>query len=216
MTRPKAHIQRVMHSSDRVDWRTPPELFAALHREFRFTCDLAADRNAALLPRFFGPGSDVCEDALYPGRRWTGRGFLNPPYSVKRAAEWEAREPVSSGRWFNPFKIENWVRKAYEESRKGWTGVTVIPFSPQTLWYRRYVYGHTTGSQRVLVQEWRGHAAVEERRLQHRVTFLRPDGTVALNAPGNTVVIVWRPNPGYVGPWGPVTRYWEYLKARTR
>ena len=32
----------------------------------------------------------------------------------------------------------------------------------------------------------------------------------AANAPGNTCIVIWQANPGYVGPWQPTLRYWSY------
>ena len=197
---PKRHTEAVMHSSARSDWRTPPELFQALDEEFIFDLDLAADANSTLVRRgvppvdcWLGPGSALAEDALAIG--WTKIwedydrciGFMNPPY--------DKTHPIGP-----------WIEKAWIESQRGCTIVGIIPFSPQTRWYRKYIYGHILDEP----LGWNGHAAMEERRLPHRETFLRPDGTEAHNAPGNTVIIVWRPNPGYVGPWQPAVRYWSY------
>lgn len=64
---------------------TPPELFAALHRRFRFTVDAAALPSNAKLERFWAPEDSGLE------RDWTDeRVWCNPPYS----------------------NIEPWVRKA--------------------------------------------------------------------------------------------------------
>lgn len=254
----KQHTQRVMHSSDRSDWCTPDPLYLKLHGELRFTCDLAADAKHAKCARFFGPGSAVCEDALHSDCRWTGRGFLNPPYSQKLVAAYTSGKirvgkgtaaktvdhPIDLVK-ASHYRIESWLAKALRESREGWRGAVVIPFSPQTLWYRRFVYGHviepvtsSDGTYRAPRHgwtcffcgetfraeqaasehfgehpngnRWMGHAALEERKITHRVTFLRPDGTVENSAPGNTAVIIYGPNPGYVGPWEPASRYWSY------
>jgi hypothetical protein len=73
-------------TSDREDWRTPADLFAALHREFAFTVDAAASERNALLPRFWTRESDAfLQD-------WRGeRVFCNPPYGR------------DSGRWIAKF-----------------------------------------------------------------------------------------------------------------
>jgi phage N-6-adenine-methyltransferase len=55
---------------------TPPELFASLHRRFRFTIDAAALPYNAKLERFWTPDDDALE------QDWTGeRVWCNPPYS---------------------------------------------------------------------------------------------------------------------------------------
>ncbi len=183
---PKRHTEQVMHSSARSDWRTPPRLFAVLDREFHFHTDVAATRDTRLCAGYYGPDhhEEGFRDALLCGWGVRRTCFMNPPYDLKHP-------------------IGPWIKKAWRESYVGATVIGVLPFSPQTEWYRDYIYGHS-GFLDLF------HAAAEERRLSHRVTFLRPDGTPADNAPGNTVIIVWRPNPGYVGPWQPAVRYWSY------
>ncbi len=190
---PKRHTERVLHSSARSDWRTPPVLYLALNLEFSFTLDVAADDINHLGSHWFGAhGAE--EDGL--AADWAGVCFMNPPY--------DKQHPIGP-----------WIRKAWSESQQGCTVVGVLPFSPQTRWYRQYVYGQALDPRcpdgcDCGGEHWSGHAAMEERRLTHRVAFLRPDGTKVDDAPGNTVIIVWRPNPGYVGPWQPAVRYWSY------
>lgn len=210
------HDQRIIHSSAESDWRTPPACFAALTRAFNFGWDLAADATSTLLTadssgltaHYLGPGSSHGQNSLdvawnelaYPV------GFLNPPYSKTRYRE--TQDPA--------YQIESWAQKAWEESRSGATVVGLFPFSPQTVWYRRFVYGHSgeealpQALDRGTGHHWSGHAAMEEWRLPHRISFLRPDGSPASSAGVNSVVIVWRPNPGFVGPWQPAIRYWSY------
>lgn len=71
-------------TSLREDWRTPPDLFAALHREFNFTVDAAATPANALLPRFFTRENDAF------AQDWRGeRVFCNPPYG-RDSGKWIA------------------------------------------------------------------------------------------------------------------------------
>jgi hypothetical protein len=64
-------------------WQTPPAVFAALHEQIHFDLDLCADVDRALLPRWFGPGSELAKDALTAAwMRYGERGFCNPPYGV--------------------------------------------------------------------------------------------------------------------------------------
>jgi len=197
------HDQRVIHSSEEADWRTPPALFRRLQDEFDLTVDGAADKASALCPYFFGKDTSPT-GAL--GINWVQtlppnpghpRVFLNPPYSRTRLRA--TKDPS--------YDIARWAEKCWTESRAGCTVVGLFPFAPQTSWYRRWVWGQWETKETV---EWGGHAAMEERRLPYRVSFLRPDGSPASNAGVNSVVIVWKPNPGYVGPWQPVVRYWSY------
>jgi phage N-6-adenine-methyltransferase len=187
--------KQIIHSSDESNWRTPPELFKKLNEEADFGIDLAADRANALCMLYLGPEGRV-ENALES--EWSvykTRGFLNPPYSRKKYRE--TKDPA--------MLVENWARKAFNESERGFTTYGLFPFAPQTEWFRLYVMGHTQDGN-----GWRGHAATEVRRFPYRLSFLRPDGSPAQNAGVNSCVIIWKPNPGYVGPWMPVERYWSF------
>ncbi len=184
----KDHIQRVQHSSAKSDWRTPPELFQTLDKEFHFDADVAADATNHLCSCWYGPGEHDHLDGL-TGDWHDLVCFMNPPYAKAEG-----------------LPLEPWLKKAWDESQAGATVVGVLPFNPQTQWFRSWVYGQFIEAK----AGWMGHAAMEVRMLPHRVTFNRPDGTPADNAPGNTCIVVWRPNPGYVGPWQPAMRYWSY------
>ena len=110
-------------SSNRSDWETPPQLFEALHREFRFTLDAAADERNHKLPVWLGPGSPLgYEDALLVHWDVAGRpavAWLNPPYG---------------------YRIGLWVAKAYEEAQSAnATVVALLPARTDTRWWRHYV-----------------------------------------------------------------------------
>lgn len=107
-----------LFSSARDDWETPPELFAALDREFHFTLDAAANAANAKCQIWFGPGSPIgVEDALTA--RWFGTVWLNPPY----------------GR-----EIPRFVAKAHAETRAGHcTAVALIPARTDTEWWHAHV-----------------------------------------------------------------------------
>lgn len=99
-------------------WRTPLDLFAALHAEFRFMVDLAADADNALLRIWLGQGG-VAGDALVAS--WmalpiASPGFLNPPYSAAL--------------------IARFVEKAAHEASQGFTTVALLPCDPSTRWWQ--------------------------------------------------------------------------------
>lgn len=226
------HAMEILHSSVESDWRTPDPCFQALHNEFRFDIDAAAHRqNSHCGNFFFGPGSPIAPDAI--SHDWLSvflldihqqphfecgevtetcaprRFFLNPPYARGKAAQWNKAHPKQQ--IFNPFDIANWARKCWEESRRGATIVGLFPFAPQTDWYRRYVYGQGDTTRKTDPEPaWLGHAALQERRIPHRISFLTPQGEESNNAGVNTAVIVWQPMPRVVGPWIPQTFYWSY------
>lgn len=215
--------QRVIHSSIDPNWRTPQPLFDRLHQEFHFEIDLAADQASCKVETpaglfYFGPDhpEEYSRNALTIG--WAdlmpgGVGFLNMPYSKK----------LLSVTGDDSYDVSSWIGKAYGESVRGFRTVAIVPYSPQTDWYRRFVMGHKLEGG---VWGWGGHAALEVRRLPYRVDFDpspeyvewaraefeagRRKTPESSSAGHNVVVVEWGPNPGYVGPWVPTERYWSY------
>lgn len=102
-----AEIISVVKNSDR--WGTPWYVYDALHEEFDFTLDAAAEEATAKCDHFFTPEIDgLVQD-------WGGeRVFLNPPYS----------------------KILPWLQKAHESTRRGATVVCLLHADNSTEWYR--------------------------------------------------------------------------------
>lgn len=158
-------------ASDR--WRTPQACFDALHAEFGFWVDLAADQESRLCESWFGPGSPLAEDAL--SVVWRARidpypelgtpilwGFLNPPYSSTL--------------------IPQFVEKAVEETREGFGAATLLPDTHDTRWYRHL--------------RW----AAEIRRIPHRVPYLTADGVTKAGAMFPSCVAIFRPQPGVRHP----------------
>jgi hypothetical protein len=214
---PKRHEDAIQHSSVESGWRTQPELFEALDAEFHFTVDLAASCDDSLCETWLGPGAPERYDdsQLVAWAKFLNgaTGFLNPPYSKKLAATYaKAGDPRAV--WY---RVERWVQKCWAESYAGATVVSLIPYSPQTRWWRRYVLGHRPAlplehsvSGATFTTSWAGHAASQIRRFPHRLSFLRPDGAPADDAGGNTAVVVWTPMRGAVGPWVPWEFYWTF------
>lgn len=100
-------------------WRTPRELFLALHAEFGFQLDLAANAQDRLLQRWLGPGG-LADDALAVSWADHGRrGFLNSPYSSTL--------------------ISAFLAQAAMEARNGFTTAALIPNTPDTGWWQAYV-----------------------------------------------------------------------------
>jgi hypothetical protein len=188
------HDKRIIHSSEEAGWRTPPALFVALAREFDVVVDAAASLADRLCDAFFGPDHPdplYCDALKVPDWHAAADGgavFLNPPYSRKLLRE--------TGD--NAYDIASWATVCAVQARKGATIVGVFPYSVQTAWWYTYVrHG-----------DLKAH---EIRTIPHRVSFLRPDGSPAGNAGGNTAIVIWRPPCGYVGDWQPAERVWDYL-----
>lgn len=101
-------------SSDRLDWETPPDLFADLDREFGpFDLDVCALPETAKCERYFTPADDGL------AQEWRGLCFMNPPY----------------GR-----EIGKWVAKARMEAFEGRaTTVALIPARTDTRWWHDHI-----------------------------------------------------------------------------
>jgi site-specific DNA-methyltransferase (adenine-specific) len=95
------------------DWSTPFWLFDILDTEFHFTLDVAASPHNTKCRRFF----TVKENGLLQDWR-KETVWCNPPWSAD--------------------VLGDWVRKAYEEARKGATVVMLIPHWKGYEWFDRY------------------------------------------------------------------------------
>lgn len=109
-------MSTLMDKRQREEWQTPPELFKALDRQYHFTLDAAAQPWNALCSKYFTPQDNGI------AQEWKGeRVFCNPP----------------SGR-----KLEQWVKKAAQESRhKNTTVVMLLPAGTDTKWFQTYICG---------------------------------------------------------------------------
>lgn len=110
-------VRRVPGEAKASDfWRTPRALFLALHAEFGFHLDLAANAEDRLLDRWLGPGG-LAENALtVPWTDYGRRGFANPPYSSDLIAAFLA--------------------KFAQEAEAGFTTVALTPCTPDTRWWQ--------------------------------------------------------------------------------
>lgn len=144
-------MNQALLSSKDMDWCTPDDFFAELDREFLFALDAAATKENAKCAQYYSPETDGLSQP------WTGRGgavFCNPPYG--RA-------------------IGKWVRKAYDESRKGATVVMLIPARTDTAYFHDYILGKA-----------------EIRFIRGRLHFKRP-GCSGESAPFPSMLAIFRP-----------------------
>ncbi len=109
----KSHAWKVIHSSDRQNWRTPKEFFEQLNEIFRFQLDVASDGDNALCQRYYTPEEDALQQSWNAGDgEWA---WCNPPY----------------GRG-----LKDWIHKAVEESKLG-ARVVVLAFAcTDTQWFK--------------------------------------------------------------------------------
>lgn len=107
-------MNAVLHSSEHLDWETPPNIIADLERIFgKFDLDVCATPETAKAPAYFTPDDDGLS------KTWSGLCFMNPPY----------------GR-----EIGRWVKKAREEA---WAGnasvVALIPARTDTAYWHEHI-----------------------------------------------------------------------------
>lgn len=108
-------MANVHFSSATNEWATPQDFFDRLNKQFNFTLDPCATPENAKCEKFFTEEDDgLTQD-------WGGhRVFCNPPY----------------GRG-----LKDWVRKAYEESKKGALVVMLIPARTDTSYWHEFIVG---------------------------------------------------------------------------
>lgn len=105
----------IAFSSKKMDWETPQWLFDKLDSEFHFNIDICASDENAKCDTYFTE-QNSCLD-----KSWSGYTcFMNPPY----------------GRHINDF-----IKKAYEESKNGATVVCLIPSRTDTKYWHDYIFG---------------------------------------------------------------------------
>jgi len=100
-----------LFSSENHKWETPDLIFNDLNRVFNFTLDVCAtNKNTKIPENYFSPADNGLE------KDWQNNVcFMNPPY----------------GR-----DVQDWVKKAYNESLKGTTVVALVPARTDTKWFQ--------------------------------------------------------------------------------
>jgi phage N-6-adenine-methyltransferase len=115
----------IRRGKSKQDYRTPQDVITAVKRRFgieSFLVDLAADAKNAHTFLYFDEAHDSLTQAwggLFGGFHNHEYGWLNPPFS----------------------HITPWVKKSYEESRKGARILVLIPASTGSNWWKDHVHG---------------------------------------------------------------------------
>jgi site-specific DNA-methyltransferase (adenine-specific) len=109
----KPKIISAMCSSESIEWGTPQDLFDNLNAEFHFTLDPCSNSLNYKCAKHYTKADDGLS------KNWNGETvFMNPPY----------------GR-----EIDDWVAKAYAESRRDNTiVVALLPSRTDTRWWHQY------------------------------------------------------------------------------
>ena len=108
-------MKNVLFSSASEEWATPQAVYDKLNEEFHFTLDPCATKQNAKCATFFTKQ----QNGLL--QNWEGhRVFCNPPYGKI---------------------IYQWVKKAFEESRKPNTKVVMLlPSRTDIMWFHEFIY----------------------------------------------------------------------------
>ncbi len=145
-------IAKTLYSSKHDDWGTPQVLFDRLHEIYDFQLDAAASPRNAKCPRFF----TTKDDALTKSWLEYQRIWLNPPY----------------GR-----NIGDWMKKAFEESRRGALVVCLVHARTDTRWWHNWV-----------------ESKAQVTFLKGRLKFTRGENSeIAQSAPFPSVLVVYDP-----------------------
>ena len=107
------HSKKIFQKSGMYCWETPDDFFNKLNEEFNFTLDVCANEENHKLDIYFSEEQDGLK------QDWNKNTcFMNPPY----------------GR-----EISKWIKKAFEEYKKGSVVVCLIPSRTDTKWWHDYV-----------------------------------------------------------------------------
>lgn len=148
-------MQNVHFQSSEKDWETPDCIFLPLKEEFDIAFDVCASEENKKCDAYFDrKANSLAQNWQHLLWRTADKGavWMNPPY----------------GRG-----IEQWVRKAYNESQKGLTVVALLPARTDTSWFHNYILNKQ-----------------EVRYLRGRIKFVGANSS----APFPSMVVIFRPN----------------------
>lgn len=108
----RQQITGILRQPVTVEWETPPEIFAKLDAEFKFTLDPCATNANAKCSKY----CTVRENGLV--QSWASESvFMNPPYGRDTAL---------------------WMRKAYSEAKNGALVVCLVFARTDVGWWHAY------------------------------------------------------------------------------
>ena len=106
-------MNKGMYSSSTGNWSTPQAFFDMLDNYFNFELDVCASIGNNKCLHYFDEADNGLE------QDWKKVNWLNPPYGKE---------------------IGNWIKKAYEESKKGNITVLLVPSRTDTKWFQDYCF----------------------------------------------------------------------------
>ena len=169
-------MNKVLHSSESVEWATPQSFFDELNKELAFTLDPCATKENAKCAKFY----TKAEDGLI--QDWTGeRVFCNPPYGdPEYPCKKVCQKKICAKRGRHNSSYLPGVRDWVEKLRRGGASVAVglLPARTDTRWFHEHILG-----------------IAEVRFIKGRLKF----GGAKNSAPFPSMVVVWR-NGSYPPP----------------
>lgn len=107
-------MNRTVHSSNKSDWETPPELFRNLNTVFSFDIDVCATAENTKCQDYYSPEQDGLKQPWHNYKTC----WCNPPYP----------------------QAKKWLEKAWQEACKGATTVCLIAARPDTKYWHNIVW----------------------------------------------------------------------------
>ena len=183
---------------------TPPELFAALHAEFKFDIDLTANKENHLLPLWLGPGSSLANGMDALTSLWYWGAMPNPDV-------WEGKvplrlQPTKAGFSNPPYGafVPKILAKAVEEQRRGFLSVFLLPVRINRC-FKDLVMTHASEVRFVdeRIKFW-----------YHKQPKLNPANGKHEGALFDSMIVVFRPRtPGKLH-YGPQLSVWHWSAER--
>lgn len=115
-------MNKVLFTSDKMDWSTPQWLFDKLNEEFNFDLDTCANKENVKCMLYIDEETNA----------------LIKDWAVDNKYTKNHKETIC---WMNPSYgrgIGTWMKKAYEESLKGCVVVCLVPARTDTKWWWQY------------------------------------------------------------------------------
>lgn len=113
-------MNKVHYSSLKQDWTTPPSFFSIYNDKYKFVLDAACETHNCMCPIgfYFDKGIDALEQDWHIVK---GYIWCNPPYGKH---------------------LKLFIKKAYDEWKKGAKIVMLIPSRTDTSYWHDYIFNH--------------------------------------------------------------------------
>lgn len=195
-------------SSESGEWQTDPDTFAWLGGWAKsrwgsgFVLDVCASKENALCNAYLTEERSCLDEPL-----WFAPWYMNPPYGdpehpCKTPHERCKKKGCEKRGWHTDVYIPgigDFVLAARRQGQEGRPGMCLLPYRPDTEWWRAGVLA-PDGEQVAMGGDWAqgwswvrwsSGLLVETRLISGRLSFLRPGGGESWTAPFPSVVVVF-------------------------